>query len=103
MLDRVVIWAVSHSGIRASETQVGMATQNWPYFNGHVSRLSARSWRLGSPRRKPVGLLRAFYIDDPVSGEELLRFRKYSVGDRFSVCPRPDQLGLAGPSQALGG
>src|SRR6202167_1948774 len=46
-------------------------------------------------------LLRTPRSDDPVSGEKLLRFRKYAVSDRFSVLSGPDELGFTGPSQTL--
>src|SRR6202167_4044802 len=46
-------------------------------------------------------LLRTPRSDDPVSGEKLLRFRKYAVSDRFSVLSGPGELGVAGPSQTL--
>jgi hypothetical protein len=82
--------------------QVCVATQNAPHFNRHVCRFSARARRLRGSHGNLVSLLRALHIDDPVSGEKLLRFRKYAVGDRFSVFSRADELGLVGPSKALG-
>src|SRR6476659_1168465 len=40
--------------------------------------------------------LRAVDVDDPVSGEELLRLGEYAVGDRFAVLSCTHELGLVG-------
>ena len=54
------------------------------------------------PRGDPVGLLRTFHLDDPVSGEKLFGFRKDSIGNWRSIASRADDLGLVGERQALG-
>src|SRR5271165_5373065 len=79
------------------------AAQHWAHLYGHVRRSPARPWRGRSPRGDLLGMLRAFHIDDPVSGEKLLRFREDPIGNRLSVASRANDLGLVGERQSLGG
>jgi hypothetical protein len=46
--------------------------------------------------------LRAFDVDDPVTGEVLLGFREDPVGNRLAVIPGPDQFRFGRRREPLG-
>ena len=59
-------------------------------FDRHVAAARRRGPARPTPRRDLVRALRAFDVDDPVAGEELLRLRKHAVGDRLAVLAGAD-------------
>src|SRR5215510_3636915 len=72
-------------------------------FDWHCAGRSCGRRRQRSAGGDFVSLLRVLYIDDPPSGEELLGFRKWSIGDdRRTVFGCVNDLRLVWPCKASG-
>src|SRR3984957_7960740 len=78
------------------------AAHHLPHLDRHASSHGPRSWRRGEPRGNLVGFFGALHIDDPVAGQELLRFRKHAVRDGLCVLAGANHFGLIGKCQSLG-
>ena len=76
-----------------------MAAEHLPYFNRHIRRFPAQPGRGRGAGSNLARLLGTLYVDNPVSGKELLRFREHAVGNWLSVIPRANDLRLLGPGQ----
>ena len=88
-------------GLSRHSNSSGGPLITWRTSMGWFPR-SFRARRRRSPRGDPIRLLRAFHVNDPVSGEKLLGLREDPIGDRRPVASRPNDLGLVGERQAFG-
>src|SRR5437763_5738252 len=99
--DRMIVPANPRLALSVSKSQIVVAAEHLPYFNRHIRRFPAWPGSGGCTGSNLVRLLGTLYVNNPVSGKELLRFREHAVRNRLSVTPRANNLSVVRQGQPL--